>query len=175
MTSVQRYAERTRDIQDGFERHVWGEQTFVKDAGSVIKVRGTGTVDEEAVVMNNGVGMHLPKNSNTEVFLLASSSDTNLKMAHLTIPRDKQRNWKEGSNGLQHWNDKDFAFEFNAKRAHITKDKFAIGMEGVIEVIDGKVYIRADEMIVKKVLYVNEKVVTPLVEPGTKTIPGFEA
>lgn len=173
MTSTQRYPERTRDIQDGFERHVWGEVTHVSGAGSVIKVRGTGTVDEEAPVLNNGYGFNLPKDSNAEVFLLSSGSDTNNKMAFATLPRDKQRPWKEGTGGVQHPTDKDFALEFNAKRSWITKDKFAVGQKGIFEVVGDKVYIRGS-LIVDKTVTANEQVITPVTNAGTETIPGFE-
>src|SRR4029077_5635932 len=119
------YRERSKDVQDGIERHVWGAQEDVQGAGSVVKVRGTDTDDEEAAVLNiGGVSFNLPKDSDTEVMLLSSSSDTNLKLAVLTIPRDKQRRWAEGSGGVQHPTDPEFALEFNDKIAHITKNKF---------------------------------------------------
>src|SRR5215510_9372306 len=100
MTRFQRYRERTRDIQDHLERHVWGEQKYT-GKGSIIKVRGTDTNDEETAVLNiAGNSFNLPKNSNTEVILLSGGSDTTLKLAVLTIPRDKQRRWQEGDGGV---------------------------------------------------------------------------
>lgn len=144
MTDFQRYRERTYDIQDGFERHIWGEQEYLDDAGSMIKVNGTGTEDQEAAVLNiGGVSFNLPKNTNTEVLLLSGGSDTNLKFAILTIPRDKQRKWAEGTGGVQHPTDASFALEFNGKRAHITQAKFAVG-DGELEVSGGQIYIRGD-------------------------------
>lgn len=173
MTSFATQSERTRDVQDGFERHVWGAQEHIPGKGSVIKVRGTGSGDEEAPVMNGGTSFNLPKDSNSEVFLMAGGSDTNMKFAFLTIPFDKQRPWKEGTGGVQHPTDPDFALEFNAKRAHVTKGEFAVG-DGLFEVKGGKVYLRADVVISGK-LTANGNIVTPTVTAGTETIPGFEA
>ena len=102
MTSFTHYRERSRDVQDGTERHVWGKQEYIKNAGSIIKVRGTDTEDQEAGVLNiGGVSFNVKEKFNTEVMLLASSSDTTLKMALLTIPKDKQRRWEEGHGGVQ--------------------------------------------------------------------------
>lgn len=179
MTTFDKFNSRNRDHQDGIERHVWGEQTFVKNAGSVIKVRGTGTEDDEAVVINNGVGMHVANNTNTEVFLLSLGSDTNMKHALLSIPRDKQRQWSEGTNGVQCWNDPARALEFNSKRAYIDDSNFAT-RGGVFEVIDGKVYIRAD-VLISGSIGVAGTITSPNVPAtplpgggGTVTVPGFE-
>lgn len=172
MTSFAGYGERTRDVQDGFERHVWGKLEYVNGKGSVIKVRGTGSKDEEAPVMNLGYGFNMAENSNTEVFLLSGGSDTNMKFAITTIPFDKQRKWKEGTGGVQNPTDPEKALEFNAKRAHVTDKNFAVG-DGLFEVKDGKVYIRADVVITGKAT-VNGNVVTPTVTAGTEAVGGFD-
>jgi len=145
MTTFNRFGDRNRDMQDGIERHVWKEQTFT-DAGSIIKVTGTGTQDDEAVVINNGVGMHFPEDQNTEVFLMAGGSDTNQKYAVLSIPRDKQRKWAENTNGIQHLSDPDRALEFNSKRAYLDDPNMAT-QNGVLEVKDGTVYIRGPLLV----------------------------
>jgi hypothetical protein len=130
-------------MQDGIERHVWGKQEFVKDAGSIIKVRGTGTEDQEAPVFNNGTGMHLPENFNTEVILFASGSDPNLKQAMLSIPKDKQRQWKENTNGVQYALDSARALQFDPKRAYLDDANFAT-RGGVFEVKGDDIYVRGN-------------------------------
>ncbi|MEY9493757.1 hypothetical protein [Bradyrhizobium elkanii] len=172
--SFTRFRERSRDVQDGVERHVWGEQKY-NGKGSHIKVRGTDTEDQEAAVLNiAGVSFNLPKNTNTEVFLLASSSDTNLKVAVLTIPRDKQRRWKEGDGGVQHPTDPEFALDFSDKLAHLTKNKFAVGEKGEFEIKGGEGYFRVSKLIVDGELIVNKRIKTPEVVQGSEKPPGFE-
>lgn len=171
MTSWNRFPSRNRDMQDGTERHVWGELEYVSGAGAVLKVRGTDTVDEEAPVLNTGYGMNYSKDTNTEVMLLSLGSDTDQKYAIVTIPRDKQRPWKEGTGGVQNPSDPDKALEFNAKRTWVTQDKFAIG-QGIIEVDGDTVYIRG-RLVVEQTATVNARVITPLVIPGSEAIAGF--
>lgn len=178
MTTLQHFSDRNRDQQDGVERHVWGEQEFT-DAGSIIRVRGTGTQDEEAVVLNNGIGMQVPKDTNTEVFLLAGGSDTNQKFAMLSIPRDKQRKWAEGSSGLQAWNDPARALEFNAKRMYADDENFAT-RGGVFEIKGGDVYIRGN-VYVDGVVGATGAFKSPSTPEtplpggaGSVTVPGFE-
>jgi hypothetical protein len=175
MTSFTRFRERSRDMNDGTERHVWGKQEYIKNAGSIIKVRGTDTEDQEAAVLNiGGVSFNVKEKFNTEVMLLASSSDTTLKMALLTIPKDKQRRWMEGHGGVQHPTDDTFALDFSDSLAHLTKNKFAVGEKGEFEVKGDKVYIRASQVIIEGELVVNKLVKTPQVVSGKETIPGFE-
>lgn len=142
MTTFNAYTARNRDMQDGIERHVWGELEYINGAGSVIKVRGTDTGDEEATVMNSGYGFNLPKDFDAEVMLTYGSSDTNQKYATLQIPHNYQRQWGEGTGGIQHPMDPDRALEFNDERAHLL-DKLAV-LAGVLEVVDGQVYIRGN-------------------------------
>jgi hypothetical protein len=171
--SFTRYRERSRDVQDGTERHVWGEQEYV-EAGSIIKVRGTDSKDEEAAVLNiGGVSFNLKKDANSEVFLLASSSDTTLKQAVLTIPKDKQRRWEEGDGGVQHPTDPEFALDFSDKLAHVTKNKFAVGEKGEFEIKGNQGIFRVSKLIVDGELVVNKKIRTPVIEKGSESPPGF--
>ena len=174
MTTFQKYRERTRDIQDGTERHVWGKLDYVKNAGSIIKVRGTDTEDQEAAVLNvGGVSFKVKEKFNTEVMLLASSSDTTLKMALLTIPKDKQRRWMEGHGGVQHPTDDTFALDFSDDLAHITKNKFAVGEKGEFEVKESNGYLRLDKVIITGELYVNKKIWSPEYGNASQDPPGF--
>jgi hypothetical protein len=140
MTSFESFPTRNRDAQDGVERHVFGEIFFDKDNGAYLTVRGNGTEDEEVPVINIGIGQAFKKNTNTEVLLFASGSDTGLKFGLITIPRNKQRQWKEGASGVQNAEDPEKALEFNQKRAWIT-DNLAV-LAGMLEVKDGEVFIR---------------------------------
>lgn len=179
MTTRHQFVDRDRDQQDGIERHVWGEQTWIDKAGSVIRVRGTGTEDQEAVVINTGVGMHVPRDTNTEVFLLASGSDTTLKHAFLSIPRDKQRQWKEGTNGLQSWNDPARAVEFNSKRTYLDDANIAT-RDGIFEIIGDTVYIRGKLMVEQDIgaggsfQSPNAPQTPPNIGGTSVTVPGFE-
>jgi hypothetical protein len=166
------YRGRSSDVQDGLERHVWGEKEYT-DAGSIMKVKGTDSEDLEAPVMNGSADFKLKKDSDSEVILLSSSSDTNLKFAVQTIPRDKQRRWPEGEGGIQHPTDPEFSLHFSDKMAHITKNKFAVGEKGELEVKGGDVYIRG-RLIVEQEVVANKRVKTPQVVNGTENIPGFE-
>lgn len=177
MTSFTRFRERSRDMNDGTERHVWGKQTYIKNAGSIIKVRGTDTEDQEAAVLNiSGVGFNVKEKFNTEVMLLASSSDTTLKMALLTIPKDKQRRWKEGHGGVQHPTDDTFALDFSDDNgAQITKNKFAVGQKGEFQVDEKNGYLRLDKVIITGELIVNKRVKSPEYVSGSEDPPEFKA
>jgi len=173
--SFTRFRERSRDVQDGTERHIFSEQEYLKEAGSIVKVKGTDSEDQEASVLNiGGVSFNLKKDSDTEVFLLASSSDTTLKMAVMTIPKDKQRRWEEGSGGVQHPTDAEFALDFSDKLAHLTKNKFAVGEKGEFEVKGEEMYIRSKKVIIDGELIVNKQVKTPTIAKGNEDPPKFE-
>ena len=175
MTTFKSFRDRTRDMQDGTERHVWGKQEYIKSAGSIIKVRGTDTEDQEAAVLNiGGVSFNVKEKFNTEVMLLAGSSDTTLKMALLTIPKDKQRRWMEGHGGVQHPTDDEFALDFSDNMAHLTKNKFGVGEKGEFEVKGKESYFRVDKMIVTGELYVNKKVYSPEYLNGSQDPPEFK-
>jgi len=172
MTSFNNFQERNRDMQDGTERHVFGEIEYL-DTGAIVKVRGNGTQDEEAVVVNLGLGQSFGKNHNTEVLLLMSGSDSNLKFALITIPRDKQRKWDEGTGGVQHPTDPERALEFNKKRTWLTDGEYAVGDGGYLEVKGGKIYVRGD-LYVEKNLLVGGSIIGPEPSPGPVVIPPFE-
>jgi hypothetical protein len=167
------YSARSKDVQDGVERHVYGELTY-EEQGSTIKVKGTDTEDQEAFTMIGSASFKLKKDTDAEVFLLASSSDTMLKVAVLTVPHDKQRRWPENEGGIQHPTDQEFALHFSDKLAHLTKNKFAVGEKGEFEVKGDQVIIRAKKVIIDGELVVNKLVKTPEVVRATEKPPSFE-
>lgn len=173
MTTNKTFSERNRDAQDGVERHAFGEIAYVDNAGALITIRGTGTVDEKAVLVNSGYGFNLSKNAKAEVFALASGSDMSQKYVIPTLPRDKQRKWKENTGGVQNPTDPEKALEFNSKRAHVTDPNFAVAMSGIFEVKDGKVYIRGD-IIVQGGIHTLDQFYGPDPVPNSATIPGFD-
>lgn len=173
MTSFSSESGDRRDRQDLVERHVFGAQEYVAGAGSVVRVRGTGTEDQEATVINAGYGFNLAKDTNAEVMLLSAGSDTNMKFALMTIPHDKQRQWKEGRGGVQNPLDASHALEFKDGKVHLTKGEFAVGESGIVEVKDGVVYIRGN-LVVSGTVTANGQVITPTVSSGTEPIPGFD-
>jgi hypothetical protein len=173
MSDFTRYRERSGDVQDGTERHVWGKQEYISGAGSIIKVRGTDTEDQEAEVVNLGQGFNVKKDFNTEVFLLSSSSDTHLKQALLSIPKDKQRKWEEGHGGIQHPTDNTFALDFSDDMAHLTKNKFAVGEKGEFEVKGDTAYFRTKKVVIDGELIVNKEVKSPAYNSGNEAPPGF--
>lgn len=172
--SFTRFRERSRDVQDGIERHVWGEIEYTKHGPIMKGARGTDTQDEEMPIPSSGVGFNLKKNANSEVFALASSSDTMLKMVTPTIPRDKQRRWEEENGGVQHPTDPEFALNFSSKLAHITKNKFGVGEKGEFEVKGEEGYFRVKKLIVDGELVVNKQIKTPQVVQGKEDPPKFE-
>ncbi len=175
MTSFASFAPRNRDLQDANERHSFESLEYIKGAGSVVKVKGTGTEDIEAPVINSGYGFNPEKGADSEVILIALGSDTNMKFALVQIPAEKQREWKEGRGGVQNPSDPDHALEFRNGQLHLTKGTFSVGDGGTIEVKDGQVIIRADATITGK-LTVNGGIVTPTVTPGNDpNVPSFSA
>jgi len=168
------FRERSRDQQDGTERHIWGEQKYIKGKGSIIKVKGTDSEDQEAMVVNGGSSFNLKKDHDSEVYLLASSSDTTLKMAIMNIPFDKQRRWPEGEGGVQHPTDDEFALHFTDKLAHLTKNKFAVGEKGEFEIKGDQGIFRVSKLIVDGELVVNKQIKTPNVVSGSEAPGKFE-
>lgn len=178
MGSFATFPDRDMDMQDGIERHVWGSQTYNSDYGWLIKVKGTGTEDEEAVVLHGTMGFHLADNTDTEVFTIAGSSDTTLKFAIPTIPRNKQRQWKEGHGGVQNPLDGTRALDFSEKRAYLDDDNFAT-RNGIIEQIGNTVYIRGnisvdgDLSVSGNLTVAGQMFTADPVGPGTVTVPPF--
>ena len=167
------FGARSNDVQDGIERHVWHELKY-EEQGSTIKVKGTDTEDEEATVLViGGAGFKLKKDHDAEVFLLSSSSDTQLKVAVLTTPHDKQRRWPEGEGGVQHPTDDEFSLHFSDKMAHITKNKFGVGEKGEFEVKGDEAYFRTKKVIITGELHVEKLIYTPRVTTGPQKPPGF--
>lgn len=139
MTDFTNFNDRNRDQQDGTERGMWGERTYITGAGSHMSVRGTGTLDEEVAVLNIGYSFNLPYNSNAEVVMLSLGSDTNDKVALLTIPRDLQHPWAEGQGGMQHPTNPNRRIEFNADETWIKDGVYIIGHDRAVNVtVDGQ-------------------------------------
>lgn len=145
-TEFMSYRSRSRDQQDAFERHVWGQRRYTAGAGSVIDVRGTDTLDEDAPVLNTGYGFNLPENSDAEVFLIALGSDTNQKVALLTLSRSAQREWPEGTGGVQHPTNPDLYLEFNDDGIVLRHGRLTLGNEGgvTVEVEGGDITINGN-------------------------------
>lgn len=179
MSTMSSFPDRDYDIQDGVERHVWSKQEYNSDYGWMIKVKGTGTQDEEAMVIQGTVGFHLADDTDTEVFTLSSSSDTTLKFALPTIPRNKQRQWKEGAGGVQSPVDPARALEFNDKRAYLDDNNFAT-RNGIIEQIGDTVYIRGNLYVEKDLKVAGDLTVSGTmftqdpVGPQSVEIPSFQ-
>jgi hypothetical protein len=180
MTAYTQYRESHRDQQDHIERHVWSEQKYVKGAGSIIKVRGTDTKDEETAVtvVGSGSSFNLKKDHNAEVFEIAGGADTTLKLALLTIPKDKQRRWKEEHGGVQNPLDDEWSLDFGPQLAHVTKNQWAVGKDGEHEITKEKnQYIRLDgekELIVDGIEWINNKLYVPQILSGKKKPPSFK-
>lgn len=172
MTSMHVFSGRDRDLQDQVKRAVFSKQEFVDGAGSILKVKGTGYQDEEVPLINIGVSANFDDDENTEVFLVSSGSDTNLRFALLTIPRDKQRQWPKGTGGVQHPLDPEKAIEFNQKRTHLTDGNYAVG-SGEFEVLNGQVYFRCSVSI-EGDLAVGGQIIGPDPIPGPVIIPPFD-
>jgi hypothetical protein len=134
MSSFYRTQARNRDQQDGFERHLWGSIEYVNGAGAVMKVRGTGTEDEEAPILNVGYSFNVGQNFNTEVMLVSLGSDTNQKYAIPTIPRDKQRQWAEGSGGIQNPVDPERAIQLDDDSIWLKDGKFTLGNDRAVTI-----------------------------------------
>ena len=157
MTTFQPYRIRNRDQQDGFERHVWGDIEYVDGAGAVARVRGTGTEDSEAPILNTGYGMQYSKNFNTEVMLVSLGSDTDQKYAIVTIPRDKQRRWAEGTGGVQNPLDPERAIEFSKDGIHLKDGTFFIGdnKEVKLTVASGQTTITVNKLVINADVEIN--------------------
>lgn len=142
MTTNKNFPQRNRDAQDGTERHAFNKLQYMDKSGALVTVKGTGTQDDNAILLNAGYGFNLEDDSDTEVFLLANGSDMAQKFAIMSLPRNKQRKWGKGRGGIQNPLDPDKAVELNEKRVHSTDPNFAVGPGGAFEVIDGVAYFR---------------------------------
>lgn len=118
---------RTRDIQDGTERGLWGKLTYEPGSGAHMTVRGTGTIDEEVPFLNTGYGFNLDDDSNAEVVMLALGSDPNDKVAIATIARDLQHPWAPGQGGVQSPTDPSRRLEFNGDETWLKDGSYKLG------------------------------------------------
>lgn len=166
MTSFRDYGQGNRDIQDMVERHVFAELENVRGAGSVVRIRGTGTEDQEVPTIVTSVGFRLPKDADAEVLVFGGGSDTSLKFALVQLPADKQREWPEGRGGVQNPMDPSHALEFREGRLHLTKGSFTIGDGGTLDISDGKVIIRG-KVTITGPLTVNQPITAPAYLVGT--------
>lgn len=138
MTDFTNFRSGQRDRQDATERGQWGKREDVDGAGSIMRVRGTGTVDEEVPIFNFGYSFHLPEDYNAEVVMLALGGDVNNKIAVPQLPRDKQYQWPEGTGGIQHPTNKDRRVEFNGDETFLRDGKFVLGSAREVTVtVDG--------------------------------------
>jgi hypothetical protein len=174
MSSYQDHPSNIYNGQDGNEMGVYSHITY--EPYPLIKVRGNDTEDKECEVAFVGsCAFKLPKDANCEILMISTGDDTTLKVAVLTPPKDKQRRWKEDTGGIQHPTDPEHALEFNKTRAHLLKDQFAVGKDGIFEIKDNKtVFFRADKVVFQGKIVVNERVETPDLVKGKETIPGIE-
>jgi hypothetical protein len=145
MTTFTQTSDLIRNGQDSFERHVHVELSYPDGGAAVVKVHGNGTVDDQVNVMRiGGLFLHLPKGFDADVYLFAGGDDTNQKHALPDIPRDKHRQTKAGTNGIQHYANPDIAIEISDKGIRVTGENFAVGAKGTIEVKNGEAYIRGN-------------------------------
>lgn len=143
MTTQNNFPGRNRDQQDGTETHLWNEIEYVKDNGAVLKVKGTGTEDEEVTLANFGYGFNVPTDTDLEVTVVSDGSDTNNKYGMPQIPHASQRAWKENTGGIQNPLDGTKAVEFSPNGTHIRDALVALSEAGILTVDDGgNVYIR---------------------------------
>lgn len=135
MTDFSSRSDNQRDRQDHVERGMWGDLAYQNGAGAYLKIRGTGTVDEEVTLLNLGYGFNLPVDSNAEMVMLSLGSDVNDKVALASIPRDKQHPWGQGQGGVQHPTNPDRRVEFNDDELWLRDGNFALGDNKEVKVI----------------------------------------
>ena len=88
-------ADEERDAQDVVERHVYSELE-VTSTGAKVHIKGNGTEDVDVPVVFLGQLHNMKKDTNAEVHLIGNGSDTDLKLAFVTGPRDKHYKSKPG-------------------------------------------------------------------------------
>ena len=138
MTTFNRRPGEIRDFQDATERGMWGERTDVPGAGSIMRVRGTGTTEVELPVINFGYSFNLPVDSDAEVVMLALGGDPNNKVALPTSPRDQQYQWPVGTGGVQHPSDPNRRIEFNGDETFLRDGTFVVGSNREVTItVDG--------------------------------------
>lgn len=136
--SLTRNRQHQKRNRGSVSRGVWGILEHVIGVGSIMSVRGTGTVDSELPVFNFGYSFNLPADSNAEVIMMSLGSDVNDKIAIPQLPRDAQRHWPEGTGGIQHPVNPSRYLEFNDDETHLRDGKFVIGSNReVVITVDG--------------------------------------
>lgn len=154
MTSFNRFTDRNRDQQDGYERGLWGELEYVQGAGAIMKIRGTGvedgTLDEEVPLVNLGYAFNVSKDYDTEVVMFSLGSDTNQKYAMPTLPRDKQRQWPVGTGGIQHPTNPEKFVQLDDDSIWLRDGVFHVGNDKdvTITVSGGRATIEVNEFLV---------------------------
>lgn len=118
---------RQRDQQDGVERGAWGTFEDVAGAGSVMSVRGTGTVDLELPIVNFGYSFRLSADSNADVIMLSLGNDVNDKVALPVLPADLQHQWGVGQGGIQHPTNADRRLEYNDDETWLKDGEYKLG------------------------------------------------
>lgn len=126
MTTSKTYDERNRDIQDGFERHIFRKMEYT-DTGALVAVEGSGTREEDVPVINTGYGFTPKEDTELEAFLHGDGSDASNKFAVLSLPRDKQRKWPENAGGMQHPFNADKFVQFDDDSIWLKDGKFTLG------------------------------------------------
>ena len=141
--------ERSRDLDEMLRRTIWGELRYESGSGGYIQVRGTDYNDEDVPVLNLGYGFNLGTNANAEVITLAMNSDTNQKMALLTLPRDQQRQWPAGTGGFQHPGNPNMFIQFDDDGAvlDVAGTTITVAADGAVTIqTAGNVVIAGDNV-----------------------------
>lgn len=137
---------KVRDVQDSVELHCF--QFIEYDKGLMyVTVEGTGTVDPKIPVVSAGYSFNLPNQTNAEVLLLANGTNVNDKIAVMLIPRDKQKQWKPKTGGIQSPETPEQAVEFNPIRTQVRGNKIALGDRGQIEIDGDSIIIRGNVLV----------------------------
>jgi hypothetical protein len=156
MTTDKNFARRNRDMQDNMERHVFSRLEHT-DAGAIVSVKGTGgTEDIEMPVLYGGYGFNLEDDTNAEVIAVEVNSDSGLKYAIMSLPRDKQHKWAKGHGGIQNPLDPERRIEFEKDGVWIKEGVAFLGDEKQVKVtvsggtlsieFDGTVDFKCDQL-----------------------------
>lgn len=174
-----RQREAFTDQINNHRVHVYQSTEYVDGGGSVLKVKGAGTADEDIVVVQGVAGFNLANNSDAEVDVLSGASDSHYKRGIVNLPHSAQRKWAAGTGGIQSPTDPKRAVEINSKRTYIDDKAFAL-LAGIFELKDGKIYIRGD-VIISGSVSVAGAVISPTTPqtplpsgPAPVVVPGFE-
>lgn len=137
---------KIRDIQDTIELHLFQFVEYDKSL-MFVTVNGTGTIDSKIPVINTGYSFNMPSQTEAEVLLLANGSSVNDKIALMLIPRDKQKQWRPRTGGIQSPETAEQVVEFNPLRTQIRGDRVALGNKGQIEIDGSTIILRGNVVI----------------------------